>query len=684
MKLNLTWRLALFLVGVILAAGLGSVLLALSFDLSYHRRLLINHTQTLANLASELARYPLSVRDRAEANRLLQALARLPGLKEAAILDDACQVWVGRGDLLTGCSQAGQALAVSWESLLSKTELTWQVPVLASVGREAALFDGAEQAIGYILLRFDLTEFQSRIRHLSAWVLGALLVLLALVLMVALWYVRVRLLAPLMELHVGFRRLMQGQAYPLAVPKTSPEIQSLHQGFNKVLDWLEDYRSRLEQLAFCDSLTGLGNRAFLTEQLRQLLSLSQRQGFSLALLFLDLDRFKFINDALGHGTGDLLLVEVGAGLRRQLRGEDVIVRMGGDEFVILLPALGADLHQARWQAQAAADKILGFFSQPIELNGHQVTVSCSIGIALYPHDAQDAETLLRHADSALYQAKEAGRNTYRFFHRQLAVLAYRHLTLESALRQAVRQHALAVYLQPQVEYPGGCIVGAEALLRWNVEGNFVPPSEFVPLLEETGLIFEVTEWLIAQVMTHKHRWWQRAWLGKLQHLAVNLSPIHLWRRDLIERLVPLLCRDERCPTQLELELTESALLQPTPQLLQTLEELRQAKIRLAIDDFGTGYSNLAQLKHLPLDALKIDQAFVRDLVHPTGLALVKAICALGESLEVKLIAEGVETKEQAETLSQLGCRIMQGFHFYRPMPLEEFAALLAHQADRCG
>lgn len=685
MKLSLTWRFGLFLSLVVLTAGIGAALLVLYFDLNYHRRLLIEQTEVLAALGAELARYPLYVGDVSEGRRLLQALAKVSDLEGAAILDASCSPWVAHGVLPVDCPKKAQFPTSAWELLLANpSHLEQWKPVEIPSGAEAALFDTAGQTIGQVWLRFSLASFQNRIQHQIAGVLGALVLLLAVVVGVAIWQTRTRLLTPLLELHRGFRHLMSGQAQALALPKAAPEVQSLYQSFNQVLSWLQEYRQRLETLAFCDSLTGLGNRALLAKQLCQLISLSQRRGFSLALLFLDLDRFKFINDALGHSAGDLLLVKVSTGLRCQLRGEDVLVRMGGDEFVVLLPALSAEPQQARLQALATAEKILSFLAHPLFLNDHQVTVTCSIGIALFPHDAQDAETLLRHADSALYQAKAAGRNTCRFFHHELAAFAHRHLTLEAALRQAVARGELQTYLQPQVLYSDGCIIGAEALLRWKFEGHFVSPAEFVPLLEETGLIFEVTEKLIAELMAHKYRWWQAGWLARLQYLAVNLSPVQLWRRDLAERLVPLLCRDDRCPTRLELELTESSLIQPTPQVLEVLELLREAGIRLAIDDFGTGYSNLAHLKHLPLDAIKIDKSFVHDLGHSSGIALVKAICAIGESLSIKVIAEGVETKEQAERLSWAGCQIMQGYYFYRPMPLEEFGELLKKQAERCS
>lgn len=682
MKLDLTWRFGLFLAVGMLAVGLVATGTVLYFDLNYHRQRIIEQIHTLTSLATELARYPMYVGDVAELQRLLKALASLSEFEGAAVVDTDCRPLASQGQRFERCFTA-QLPASNWE-LLSRPTVEFWLPVKADTGEEAALFPTEPKTIGYLWLRLSLASFKNQIQNLLFTVFGGLLLLLLGAIGATIWHLRIRLLSPLMALEKKFQLLMAGHARSSELPKAAPEIQSLHSAFNQMLNWLEDQRQQLETLAYRDSLTKLGNRAFLEEQLNKFLSLGQRQGFSLALLFLDLDRFKVVNDALGHGMGDSLLREVSILLERQLRSEDVLTRMGGDEFVILLPALSAERHQAHLQALTVAEKILNALTRPITVGQHEITISCSLGIALAPHDAKDAETLLRYADSALYQAKAAGRNAYRFFHRQLAEHAEYQLNLETALRNAVKNDELEIYLQPQVEYPQNCIVGAEALLRWNHQGDWIPPDEFVPLLEETGLMFEVTERTIACLMEHKHRWWRRGYLGKLRHLAVNLSPILLWRSDLTNRLIPLLCRDENCPTRLELELTESALIEPQPALLAVLEKLREAGVLLSIDDFGTGYSNLNHLRHLPIDALKIDKTFVHNLENPTDLALVKAICAIGDSLMVKIVAEGVESEHQARQLCMLGCHIMQGYYFYRPMPIAQFEALLQKQAHRCS
>jgi diguanylate cyclase (GGDEF)-like protein len=391
----------------------------------------------------------------------------------------------------------------------------------------------------------------------------------------------------------------------------------------------------------------------------------------MALLYLDLDHFKTVNDSLGHGAGDRLLKTVALRLRATLRETDSICRQGGDEFLIVL----GDLPDTA-AVKPVIDKLMAALVQPIRIDGQELMTTASIGVAHYPDDGTDFDTLLQKADTALYRAKDAGRNGYRFFDEQMNEQAMDRLQLRNGLRQALEQGEFVLHYQPLVDLRSGEVIGAEALLRWNRPGaGLVPPGRFIAQAEESGLIVPIGDWVIGEACRQAMAW-QRGGLPAMT-VAVNLSALQFGRGD-VEQVVARALRDSGLnPACLELELTESILLNHTEQVLAVVRRLKGLGVKLSIDDFGTGYSSLSYLKRFAVDKLKIDRSFVADLlVDADDGAIVRAIVQMAHGLGLSTIAEGVEDAAVAQRLVELGCEAAQGFHFARPLPPDQFAAFM--------
>ena len=440
----------------------------------------------------------------------------------------------------------------------------------------------------------------------------------------------------------------------------------------------KEAEQRIERLAYYDALTDLPNRALLAQRTEMALALAARRSAQLAMLFLDLDRFKEVNDSLGHAEGDALLVQVAARLNGLIREADTVCRLGGDEFVLLLP----DTDQAG--ALRVADKLLAAFRQPFFVAGHGLRATVSIGIALYPHDGSTFGDLLKNADAALYRAKQDGRNTRAFYAREMNSATFERLVLESDLRKAIELGQLCAYFQPKLRLIDDAPVGAEALVRWrHPDRGLIPPGRFIPVAETSDLIVAIGDWVLEEVC-HQLAVWRESGLPPLS-VAVNLAARHFREPGFIGRVENLLATHGLAPQLLELELTESSLLEAGAQTTDTLWALRRLGVGLAIDDFGTGYSSLSYLKRLPITALKIDQSFVRDLVtDPDDRILAATIVNLGHSLGLKVVAEGVETEEQRRILLEQGCDLAQGYYFGRPVPAEEFVEWLGSRGEPSG
>jgi diguanylate cyclase (GGDEF)-like protein/PAS domain S-box-containing protein len=434
---------------------------------------------------------------------------------------------------------------------------------------------------------------------------------------------------------------------------------------------------QIEFLSFHDSLTGLPNHLLLQDRFTQVRDYAARSGTKVALLHLDLDNFKSINDSLGHEAGDALLRQVAQRLSGCVSEGCTISRQGGDEFSILVPGL---LHAD--DASALATRIMEQLQLPFMIRGQEISTSASMGVAIFPDDGGELETLRKKADVAMYQAKEMGRNTYRFFDATMNVEAAEHLRLRNGLRRALETQAFELHYQPQIDLNTGAVVGVEALLRWHhPELGPVSPVRFIPVAEDSGLIVPIGAWVLSQACRQAMAW-QRAGLPALT-VAVNLSAVQFKRGDVEQSVLRALEESGLSPTRLELELTESILIQNAEAVLASVQRLKQQGVTLSIDDFGTGYSSLSYLKRFDIDKLKIDQSFVRDLgTDPDDAAIVRAVIQMAHSLSLKTIAEGVETAEMAACLRDFGCDEAQGYHFARPMPAKELEIFLRQAATR--
>lgn len=429
--------------------------------------------------------------------------------------------------------------------------------------------------------------------------------------------------------------------------------------------------SRIRYLATHDSLTGLPNRAAFSELLNFAIQTAQRQQRKLAVLFLDVDRFKLINDTLGHEAGDELLKAMARNLKECLRSSDVLARFGGDEFVALLPEADESDDVA-----TVARKMLLVAAQPISMAGKEYRVTASIGISIYPIDAEDEQSLMKHADIAMYLAKEEGKNNFQFYSENVELQSSDHLAVESHLRQALEHGELYIHYQPKLDLRTGSIVGVEALLRWeNPELGALSPALFIPLAEETGLILPIGKWVL-ETACAQNMAWQRQGLAPVC-MAVNLSPRQFADERLLEDITCVLRETDMRPELLELEITESMVILDPERAKLLLTKIKDMGIRLAIDDFGTGYSSLAQLKRFPINTLKIDRSFIRDLPGDAeDRAITEAIIAMGKTLGLTVIAEGVETKEQESLLRDLACDQTQGYYFSKPIAADQVTELL--------
>ena len=430
-----------------------------------------------------------------------------------------------------------------------------------------------------------------------------------------------------------------------------------------------------EHLAHHDALTGLPNRRLLFQRITHELAVAERSGTMGALLFIDLDHFKTLNDARGHGVGDAVLVEMARRLRSTLREIDLVARLGGDEFVALLPMLGEQRERVALNASLVAEKLRTALAQPIVVREEVYRLSASIGVALFPEDGSGAEDLLKHADTAMYQAKTEGRNAVHFFQRDLLLAMEARHALESDLRQALADDGLSVAYQPLVD-GAGRVCGAEALVRWThpVRG-VVSPAQFIPLCEESGLVVAVGDWVLRTVLAQVRAWRTTGQLDPEQYISINISPRQFRQQGFEHRLLTALHDAGVPPSALVLEITEGVVLDDIDSAIARMQVLRDRGVRFYIDDFGTGYSSMAYLKRLPADGLKIDRTFVADLgTDGDDAAIVDAILAMGRHFGLTVVAEGVETAAQADYLRTRHCALLQGYHFGRPVDAAGFAS----------
>ncbi len=483
----------------------------------------------------------------------------------------------------------------------------------------------------------------------------------------------------------AFAFIARGEAFPAPVAAAAIEVFFLVvTGLGTMIFVLEDEReaaleaaSQIEHIAYHDPLTGLPNRALFLDRLIVALAHASRHQHKVGILFLDLDRFKQINDSLGHTMGDHLLKGAAERIRASVREEDTIARFGGDEFALLIHVLGRGEHAGK-----IARKILDALSAPFTLGTREIFITGSVGIAVYPNDGVDAETLIRNADTAMYRGKHEGGDAYQFYTASMNSRALEMLELESGLRKALKNNEFVLYYQPLIDIQSGGVYGLEALLRWNSPNQgLVLPDQFIPAAEVSGLIIPIGNWVMREAC-RQARLWQRQ-KGTELVVSVNLSARQFAQADLITQVGQALEESRLQPRLLELEITETNVMQDVEKTARILRELKTLGVRVAIDDFGTGYSSLSYLKDFPVDTLKLDRSFVRDLIAPQDAKIVSGVIAMAHSMSLQVMAEGVETLSQLDFLRSNDCDKLQGFLFSRPLPADSCDRYMAnHKAWR--
>ena len=446
-----------------------------------------------------------------------------------------------------------------------------------------------------------------------------------------------------------------------------------------------DAEKEIRFLAYHDTLTGLSNRCMLLQRLEEDIIYTRRYGWYGILMFVDLDRFKYLNDSLGHIVGDELIKQVAKRLNSILSNDDMIARLGGDEFVILIMQKKQVMQEVISDAQCFADKICDKLSKPYMLSKHDYFMTASVGICLFPNKEENSTDFLKHADTAMYQAKMAGGNTSRFYKPSMQAAADKRLWIEKDLRKSLFNNEMMLYYQPQVISNKNKIIGAEALLRWHhPERGWISPTEFIPIAEETGVILDIGEWVLRVAALQNKDWHDRGLLDQHSQIAVNVSPFQFRQSNFVEIVKSVLSYAHLPPSLLKIELTEGTVVDNLQDVITKMQQLKLLGVSFSLDDFGTGYSSLSYLKRLPIDQLKIDRSFVKDITNNNSdVAIIETIIAMGNHLQLDVIAEGVEQLQEIELLEDRGCYMYQGYYFSKPLAVDDFETLLKKNKQIC-
>lgn len=598
----------------------------------------------------------LRARDAQAANSILFSLHSSTSISQAVIfLDDGTRfASYKREPRLPDLAYSAQSgLSYSGDSLIAS------YPIVESANR-----------LGIIRVSRDTDSMQQgMIRALFAVLLASTLALLMAFLILA-WLYR-SVTRPLSRL-AGLMRLVSEQKdYSVrSLDSGEDEIGYLSSGFNQMLEKIDAHDHKLRKIAHYDNITALPNRHYFNQRLEDVIADATREKEHIGVLFIDLDNFKVVNDTLGHNVGDILLKTISGRIAGTLRGSDCICRIGGDEFAVILQELPG--HN---EAAVVAGKILNELAQPVWLNDSEIYIGASIGISLFPDDAPDMNTLLRCADVAMYYAKSRGKNNFQLFQQDMEGKALKRLALESAMRRALENNEFILHYQPQVDLVSGKTVAVEALIRWpRPDLGVVGPSDFIPVAEESGLIIPIGEWVLRTACRQAKEWMDA---GTPLRVAINLSGRQFADERLVANVLAITGEVGLPPSMLELEITESMLMESKDASVDKLEELKSAGFMLSVDDFGTGYSSMSYLKRFPIHALKIDRSFIQELPgNQDDAAITRAIISMANSLGLAIVAEGVETTEQRQFLRDNGCKVSQGFFFGKAVPPDQIVQLV--------
>ncbi|MBO2674183.1 EAL domain-containing protein [Shewanella algae] len=659
---SLTWKQTNLVVFTALFFAVAIFIIEILIVVTTERQSLISSQQELLDSVEQPAANAVWALDDNLARQTLEGVMKVDHVGSAKITLDDNSLFVNLGSSSPEPSDTFGDISLKLFGDLKQISRPLQRPFY---------FEGAqkEQLIGTLTINYDTRELtQSLISQLQFSFAATLARALFLTLVLSIVFHRF-LTQPIARISEAIDKIdpesPDENMLPVSANHKDDELGLVTSKFNQILKQFSQTQSKLRKMATRDPLTGLPNRTLLLETIAVTIQRARVHRRNFSLLFIDLDRFKNVNDSLGHAVGDQFLARIARILERVVGDKGTVARLGGDEFVIL-----ADEIQSPTQAADFVDKLLVQLNTPVQLNEHAIHPAASIGISIYPEDGLSAEDLIRHADIAMYSAKAAGSNQWAFFKQQMTERAAVRLRTEASLHDAIRNNEFLLHFQPKVNIETGELMGCEALIRWQKDGRLISPMSFIPVAEETGIIIPIGRWVIEQSCRVLRRWQKR--YNFSTPIAVNVASQQFADASLVPDIKQMALRYQIKPELLEVEITETSLMNDIELAISKLEQLKFAGFGIAVDDFGTGYSSLSYLRHLPITTMKIDRCFVTDLPHESAIA--STILMLGRQLDLKIVAEGIENEQQLEWLKQNHCAIGQGFYFSQPLSLEEFEA----------